>query len=72
MVLIFCFWGSSKSEKCGCFPLPPPLNGGDFDHGKVMRPEMFQMLGDPTGCVWIAMMCGLFAVAAEFSWNMVD
>ena len=32
------FWGLSKSVT-GLFPFNPPLNGGDFDHGKIMRPE---------------------------------
>ena len=31
------FLGVVKVRKCGCFPLTHHL-GGDFDHGKIMRP----------------------------------
>ena len=31
------FWGLSKSENGGGFPLTHHL-GGDFDHGKIMKP----------------------------------
>ena len=34
----FRFWGLSKSENGFGFQFQPSLNGGDFDHGKIMRP----------------------------------
>ena len=33
--------GVIKVRKCGCFPLTHHL-GGDFDHGKIMRPESWK------------------------------
>ena len=37
-VIILTVSGGSSSQKMWLFPFSPPLNGGDFDHGNIVRP----------------------------------
>ena len=37
-VIVLTVFGGYQSQKRGLFPFNLPLNGGDFDHGKIMRP----------------------------------
>ena len=40
--MLVLFLGVIKVRTWGCFPLTPPLNGGDFD-GKIMGPDVWGM-----------------------------
>ena len=43
--MILTVSGGYQSQKMvGCFPSHPPLNGGDFDHGKRMASGICLML----------------------------
>ena len=48
-VIILTISGGYRSQKLGLFPFNPPLNGGDFDHGKRMKPVLV-LFGE--GC-WV-------------------